>query len=180
MKVHNTPLSGLVIIESPVFRDTRGTFQRLQCVDAFRENGLPATFVQTNLATNSSRNILRGMHFQKAPYGEEKLVRCVDGKILDIVIDIRPESPTYLQHFRVELTHDNALALLVPKGFAHGYLTLTDAAAVLYHVSTPYTPHAEGGIRWNDPTFGITWPAATPLLSDKDAAWPDFIPERTL
>jgi dTDP-4-dehydrorhamnose 3,5-epimerase len=169
-----TPLAGLVVVETPVFRDARGSFQRLQCNDAFAAAGLPAAFVQTNLSTNTQPNILRGMHYQKFPHQEDKLVRCVHGAILDVVIDIRRSSPTFGRHFAIELSAENARALLVPKGFAHGYLTLTADAAVLYHVTTPYTPGAEGGIRWNDPRFAIDWPVDAPLLSDKDAAWPDF------
>lgn len=174
MKLIRTPLADLVVIETPVFRDQRGGFQRLQCNEAFAAAGLPSAFVQTNLSTNTQRHILRGMHYQKHPHQEDKLVRCVQGAILDVVIDIRRSSPTFGQHFAIELTAANALALLVPKGFAHGYLTLSDESSVLYHVTTPYTPGAEGGIRWNDPRFAIAWPVQEPLLSGKDGAWPDF------
>lgn len=175
MKLLRTLLHDLALVETPVFRDERGSFERLQCSGEFAALGLPSAFVQTNLSTNRQRNILRGMHFQRTPHQEDKLVQCVHGTILDVVIDIRESSPTFAHHFMVELTADNALALLVPKGFAHGYLTLTEDAAVLYHVTHPYTPGAEGGIRWNDPRFGIDWPVREPLLSTKDANWPDFM-----
>lgn len=174
MRILPTPLHDLVLVETPVFCDERGSFQRLQCNDTFAARGLPTQFVQTNLSTNRQRHILRGMHFQRTPHQEDKLVRCVHGAILDVGIDIRESSPTFGRHFMVELSADNALALLVPKGFAHGYLTLTEDAAVLYHVTHPYTPGAEGGIRWNDPRFAIDWPVQEPLLSPKDAHWPDF------
>ena len=175
MKFNSTPIPGLVVVESAVFRDERGGFQRIQCSHEFAQAGLPEVFVQTNLSTNLHANTLRGMHYQKAPYQEDKLVRCIQGAVLDVVIDLRPGSATFARHFAIELSAENALALLVPKGFAHGYLTLTANAAVLYHVSTPYTPGVEGGVRWNDPRFGIDWPTTNPVLSAKDAAWPDYV-----
>lgn len=174
MKIGKTSLRDVVTLEWPVFRDERGSFQRLYCQDQLAAAGLPSSFPQSNLATNSAKGILRGMHFQRAPQQEDKLVRCIVGAILDVVIDIRPESPTFARHFKVELSADNARALFVPKGFAHGYLTLTEGAAVLYHVTAAYAPGAEGGLRWNDPAFGIDWPIGDPKLSAKDAAWPDF------
>lgn len=174
MKFVETPLKGLLVVESPVFRDARGTFQRLQCHDAFAAAGLPASFVQTNLSTNVHANTLRGMHFQKAPHAEDKLVRCIGGSVLDVVIDLRRDAGTFGRHFAIELSAESARALFVPKGFAHGYLTLTAAAIVLYHVTTPYIPGAEGGVRWNDPRFAIDWPTQEPLLSAKDASWPDW------
>lgn len=174
MKFNSTPLNKLVVVESPVFRDERGGFQRIHCNQAFSAAGLPDSFVQTNLSTNVHANTLRGMHYQKAPYQEDKLVRCVQGAVLDVVLDLRRDSATFGQHFSIELSAENALALLVPKGFAHGYLTLTENAAVLYHVTTPYTPGVEGGVRWNDPRFAIAWPVREPIISAKDAAWPDY------
>lgn len=174
MKFKDTPLKNLVVVESPVFRDERGGFQRIHCNQAFADAGLPDSFVQTNLSTNVHANTLRGMHYQKAPYQEDKLVRCIQGAVLDVVLDLRRDSATFGQHFGIELSAENALALLVPKGFAHSYLTLTANAAVLYHVTTPYTPGVEGGVRWNDPRFAIAWPVREPIISAKDAAWPDF------
>ncbi len=174
MNFNPTAFSGLVIVSSPVFRDERGSFQRLQCNREFSEAGLPDVFVQTNLSTNVHANTLRGMHFQKPPHQEDKLVRCVQGAVLDVVIDLRRSSATFNRHFAIELSAHNGLALLVPKGFAHGYLTLTENAAVLYHVSTAYAPGVEGGVRWNDSRFAIDWPVREPVLSAKDAAWPDY------
>ncbi len=174
MKIQATGLPGLLVLETPVFRDSRGGFQRLHCEQTFADSGLPIQFVQTNLTTNSEANILRGLHYQRTPYREDKLIRCVHGAILDVVIDIRRSSLTFGRHFAIELTAGNGLALLVPKGFAHGYLTITAGATVLYQVSTPYTPSAENGIRWNDPFLGFSWPHPRPIVSDKDSAWPDF------
>jgi len=174
MKKISTSIPGLFIIESSVFRDERGGFQRLQCDDAFTAAGVPSRFVQTNLSTNSNRHILRGMHYQRYPHQEDKLIRCVKGAIFDVAIDIRRSSQTYGKYFTLELTEENALALLVPKGVAHGYLTLTDFSSVLYQVTSSYTPSAEGGIRWNDRRFAVDWPTDEPILSAKDAGWPDF------
>lgn len=179
MNILPTPLRGLVIIDSPLFRDERGTFQRLHCSESFADKLLPTHFPQTNLSTNRQRHILRGMHFQRAPHREDKLVRCVHGAVLDVVIDLRETSLTFGQHFMIELNSENALALFVPKGFAHGYLTLSECATVVYHVTHPHTPTAEAGIRWNDPYFSIKWPVKNPLLSEKDANWPDFAVDMT-
>jgi dTDP-4-dehydrorhamnose 3,5-epimerase len=174
MKIIETALPGALIVETPVFRDARGGFQRLHCDEAFAAVGLPGRFVQSNLSVNTEKGILRGLHYQAAPHAEDKLVRCVNGAILDVAADMRVDSPTFGQYVAVELSAENGRALLVPKGCAHGYLTLTPGAAVVYHVSTPYHGAAERGVRWNDPFFAIDWPENTPKLSDKDAAWPDF------
>jgi dTDP-4-dehydrorhamnose 3,5-epimerase len=179
VKILPTPLHDLVLVETPVFCDERGSFQRLQCNDTFAARGLPSQFVQTNLSTNRQRHILRGMHFQRTPHQEDKLVRCVHGAVLDVVIDLRETSLTFGQHFMIELNSENVLALFVPKGFAHGYLTLSECTTVVYHVTHPHTPTAEAGIRWNDPYFSIKWPVKNPLLSEKDANWPDFAVDMT-
>lgn len=174
MRFESTPLAGLTVVHSPAFQDERGGFRRLQCAREFAAAGLADVFVQTNLSTNNRRHILRGLHYQQAPYQEDKLVRCVSGRILDVAVDVRPGSPTLGRHFAIELDEENGLALYLPKGFAHGYLTLSGQCTVLYHVSQFYTPGAERGLRWNDPRLGIRWPTSEPLLSAKDAAWPDF------
>jgi dTDP-4-dehydrorhamnose 3,5-epimerase len=132
-------------------------------------------WVQANLSLSERRGTLRGLHYQVAPYQEAKLMRCVRGGIYDVIVDLRPESPTYKQWLSVELTADNRKALYIPEGFAHGYQTLADNTEVLYPVSQFYTPGAERGIRWNDPTFAIEWPTTeTLILSEKDKCWPDF------
>jgi dTDP-4-dehydrorhamnose 3,5-epimerase len=174
VKFEPTPLAGLTVVHASAFQDGRGSFRRLQCAREFAAAGLADVFVQTNLSTNNQRHILRGLHYQQSPHQEDKLVRCVAGRILDVAVDVRPGSSTFGKHFSIELDADNGLALYLPKGFAHGYLTLTEHSAVLYHVSEYYTPAAERGLRWNDPCLGIAWPAAAPLLSPKDADWPDF------
>ena len=119
------------------------------------------------------------MHFQIAPHAEVKIVRCTRGAIYDVIIDLRPESPTYLQHFGVELTDENRRQLYIPKGFAHGFQTLADGCEVLYQMSEFYAPDAQRGVRWNDPVFGIAWPIADPTLNDRDRNYPDFKPVRT-
>lgn len=174
MKFIETPLRDLFIVESQIFNDKRGSFQRIHCNFEFAKLGFDETFTQMNLSTNENANTLRGLHYQNSPHQEDKLVRCVHGAILDVVIDLRTGSPTRGQHYMIEMSSENAIALLVPKGFAHGYLTLTDGAVILYKVSTPYMPCSEGGVRWNDPQFAIPWPVKDPIISAKDAGWPDY------
>jgi dTDP-4-dehydrorhamnose 3,5-epimerase len=172
-----TPLAGAMIVE-PEFRvDDRGGFARSYCAREFSAAGLEALVVQCNISFNHQKGTLRGMHFQRPPASESKLVRCTRGAIFDCIIDLRPDSETYLKHFGIELTDRNHLALFVPKGFAHGYLTLTDDTEITYQVSEFYTPGLESGIRWNDPLFGIKWPAEMLQISPKDAVWPDYQPE---
>ena len=174
MIFHSTTLKDATLIELERRGDDRGFFARTFCADEFAKAGLPTEYVQQNMSFSANTGTLRGMHFQRAPYGEDKLIRCVSGAIVDIIIDLRPESPSYLKWEAFELNEDNKHQLLVPKGFAHGFQTLTDNAEVTYLVSQRYTPAAEGGVRWNDPAFGITWPLEPTEISAKDAAWPDF------
>ena len=156
--------------------DDRGFFARTMCAQEFQAHGLKASFVQANTSFNHRRGTLRGMHFQRAPHAEVKLVRCLRGAICDVIIDLRPDSPTYRRWGGFELTQDNGRQLYVPEGFAHGYLTLRDDSEVSYLVTADYTPQAEGGVRYDDPAFGIIWPEAVTMISPKDAAWPDFQP----
>jgi dTDP-4-dehydrorhamnose 3,5-epimerase len=130
--------------------------------------------VQANLSYNHHKGTLRGMHFQVAPHQETKLVRCTRGAIYDVIIDLRPDSPTYKRWIGVELTADNYRMLFVPRGFAHGFQTLADNSEVNYHVSEFYTPGAEGGVRYNDPQFDIVWPLEASVISEKDSNWPDY------
>jgi dTDP-4-dehydrorhamnose 3,5-epimerase len=169
-----TPLAGAFVIALEPRDDERGFFARAFCRNELAEHGLDSNVVQANLSYNHRRGTLRGMHMQKPPHGEDKMVRCVAGAIWDAIVDLRPDSPTYLKWFGVELSAANRLMLYVPKGFAHGYQTLTDGSEVLYMVTQFYAPGAERGLRWNDPAFGISWPIADPILSPKDAAAPDF------
>lgn len=167
-------LSGAMLVEPERRQDARGWFARVYCEKEFAERGLPTRMVQTNLSLTRKAGTLRGMHFQKAPDAEDKLVRCARGAIWDAIVDLRPQSPTYCQWFGAELSEDNGRMLLVPKGFAHGFVSLTDDAAVTYQVSAFYAPESEGGARWNDPAFNIDWPVPVLDMSDKDRSWPDY------
>ncbi len=171
-----TPLAGAFVIALETKDDERGFFARAFCQNELAEHGLETTVAQANLSFNHKRGTLRGLHMQNPPHGEDKLVRCITGAIYDAIVDLRPGSPTYRQWFGVELSAANRLMLYVPKGFAHGYQSLTDGSEVLYMVTQFYTPGAERGLRWNDPAFGVAWPLPDPILSEKDAAAPDFTP----
>lgn len=167
-----TKLKGAFIIELERREDDRGFFARGFCQNEFREHGLKALIAQGNIASNAKRGTLRGMHFQYPPAAETKLVRCTRGAILDIIVDLRPESPTYLQHVAVELNEDNMLALYVPERFAHGYQTLRDRTDTSYQVGEFYTPSREGGLMYNDPALGLKWPLPVTAISAKDQKFP--------
>lgn len=169
-----TKLKGAFILDLELREDNRGAFARTFCMKEFEAHGLKPTVAQCNLSYNYKAGTMRGMHYQVAPACETKLVRCTKGAIYDVIIDMRPESPTYMQHIGVELTADNHRALYVPEMFAHGYLALTDGAEVAYQVGEFYTPGYERGLRYDDPAFGIEWPMEVTVISDKDAAWPLF------
>jgi dTDP-4-dehydrorhamnose 3,5-epimerase len=167
-----TPLSGAFVLDLERREDQRGFFARTYCAEEFARHGLAPNVAQCNTSWNRTAGTLRGMHFQVPPAAETKLVRCTRGAIHDVIVDLRPGSPTFLRHFGVELSEDNRRALYVPELFAHGYLALTDGAEVTYQVGAFYTPGCERGLRWNDPALAIAWPAAVTALSAKDAAWP--------
>ncbi|HET9827025.1 MAG TPA: dTDP-4-dehydrorhamnose 3,5-epimerase [Nocardioidaceae bacterium] len=171
MIIHTTPIAGVAVIDLELREDDRGffarTFDRQQFVDA----GLEPAVEQCNLSYNHAAGTLRGMHFQVSPHPETKLVRCVRGAIVDIIVDMRPDSPTRLQHVEVELTADNRRSLFVPPYFAHGFQTLVDDTEVFYQVSGAYTPSAERGLRYDDPDLGLTWPLPVSVTSDKDRSW---------
>ena len=175
MKFSETKLKGAFIIELDSFKDLRGSFARTFCAKEFLEHGLNSNMVQSNLSISHPKYTLRGMHFQMDGAEESKLMRCQKGAILDTIIDIRKDSPTYCQHIQVELTDKNHTMLYVPEGFAHGFITLEENCEVFYQVSEFYSPGKESGIRWNDPLFGIVWPTNSPVLSEKDAAHHDYI-----
>lgn len=174
MKFEELKLKGAFLIHLEPRCDERGFFARAWCEKEFSEAGLDTCTKQCNIAYNVQKGILRGMHFQREPHAETKIVRCIRGRILDVIIDLRKGSPTRTKWLGVELNEDNRLALYVPKGFAHGYLTLTDKAEIFYQVSESYHPESEGGVRWNDKAFGIEWPFSEPLVSPKDSSFPDF------
>jgi dTDP-4-dehydrorhamnose 3,5-epimerase len=170
---HNTTLTDARLIELEPRGDDRGFFARTFCEREFAAQGLETRFVQANHSRNARRGTLRGMHFQRSPHGEVKVIRVVRGAILDVIVDLRRGSPSYGRWEGFELTADNGRMLYVPVGFAHGFQTLEDGTDVAYMASHPYTPGAEGGVRWNDPAFGIAWPLPVSTMSEKDAAWPD-------
>jgi len=174
MKFTETPLKGAYVIELQEMHDERGFFARSFCMNEFEEHGLKSFTAQCNLSFNHKAGTLRGMHYQIPPAAETKFVRCTRGAIYDVIIDLRPDSPSYLQHFGVELSDDNRKALYVPELFAHGYQALTDGAEVTYQVSEFYTPGMERGLPYNDPTFSIDWPMDVTVISDKDANWSRF------
>lgn len=167
-----TKLGASFIIDLELREDNRGFFARAFCQHEFEEHGLKPVIAQANIAFNRRKGSLRGMHFQSPPAAEAKLVRCTRGAILDVIVDLRPESPTYLDHISVELTADNHRALYVPERFAHGYQALEDATETSYQASEFYTPDAEGGLRYDDPDLDLTWPLPVTEMSDKDRAWP--------
>ncbi len=169
-----TKLKGAFIIDLEQRPDDRGFFARTFCAKEFEAHGLKPSVAQCNLSFNYKKGTLRGMHYQIAPACETKLIRCTQGAIYDVIIDMRPDSPTYLEHIGVELTAENRRALYVPEMFAHGYQALTDEAEVVYQVGEFYTPGYERGLRYNDPSFGIEWPLPVSEISEKDAAWPLF------
>jgi dTDP-4-dehydrorhamnose 3,5-epimerase len=170
-----TRLEGAYLIDLERREDERGFFARTWCADEFADHGLVNRLVQANVSWNARQGTLRGMHFQHPPHAETKLVRCTRGAIFDVIVDLRPDSETYKEWLGVELTDENRRALFVPEGFAHGYQSLVPDSEITYQVSAAYAPQAEGGVRWDDPAFGIEWPdAGNALLSGKDRSWPDF------
>jgi dTDP-4-dehydrorhamnose 3,5-epimerase len=166
-----TKLQGAFVIDIERREDTRGFFARVFCQHEFGAHGLKPVIVQANVAFNHKRGTLRGMHFQFPPVAETKLVRCTRGAILDIIVDLRPESPTYLQHVAVELSEDNFRALYVPERFAHGYQTLRDKTETSYQVGEFYTPGSEGGLLYSDHRLALQWPLPVTVVSEKDQLW---------
>jgi dTDP-4-dehydrorhamnose 3,5-epimerase len=166
-----TKLQGAFVIDIERRPDERGFFARAFCQNEFAEHGLNTTIAQSNVAFNLTRGTLRGMHFQFPPAAETKFVRCTRGAILDIIVDLRPESPTYLEHVAVELSADNARGLYVPERFAHGYQVLEDDTETSYQVGEFYTPGVEGGLMYDDPRLGLEWPLPVTVISGKDQAW---------
>jgi dTDP-4-dehydrorhamnose 3,5-epimerase len=171
MRFIETELQGAYIIELERREDERGFFARGFCQKEFEQHGLKPVIAQANVASNRLKGTIRGMHFQYPPAAETKLVRCTRGGILDIIVDLRPESPTYLRHIAVELTVDNQRALYVPERFAHGYQALEDNTDTSYQVGEFYTPSAEGGLRYDDPRLGLSWPLPVTVMSPKDRVY---------
>jgi dTDP-4-dehydrorhamnose 3,5-epimerase len=166
-----TKLAGAYILDLERREDERGYFARAFCQREFADHGLKTVIAQANVAFNRDRGTLRGMHFQFPPAAETKLVRCTRGAIVDIIVDLRPESPTYLDHVAVELSEENGRALYVPERFAHGYQVLVDETETSYQVGEFYTPELEGGLRYDDPRLGLEWPLPVKEMSEKDRGW---------
>lgn len=174
MQLTETKLAGAYVVEPQRHCDERGYFARTFCKKEFEERGLISEFVQHSVSFNRQRGTLRGLHFQKPPFEETKLIRCARGAIFDVVVDLRPESPSFTRWQAVELSADNQLALYVPERFAHGFLTLADNSLVEYQISQFYHPESAAGVRWNDPDFRIDWPGDIQLISDHDSSLPYF------
>lgn len=171
-----TPLPGAFVLETRRFQDERGFFARTFSVDEFAAHGLDTDVVQCSVSFNHRRGTLRGLHFQEAPCEETKLVRCTRGAIWDVIVDIRPGSPTRGRHFALVLSADERNALYIPKGMAHGFLSLEDSTEVFYQISERYSPEHSRGYRWDDPTFAIPWPEPATVISDRDRDLPLFEP----
>jgi dTDP-4-dehydrorhamnose 3,5-epimerase len=171
MNIRPLKLAGTYEVEQQPRPDERGYFMRAYDVDTFQSAGLETGWVQDNEAFSSQKGIIRGLHFQSPPHAETKFIRVALGKVLDVFVDLRRGSGTYGQWDAIELSSDNRKALYLPRGFAHGYCTLSQESIILYKVDSRYTPKAEGGIRWNDPDLAIPWPTQQPVVSSKDAGW---------
>jgi len=169
-----TPLDGAWVVDLDRHEDSRGFFARAWDGRLFADRGLDGELAQCSVSRTPRRGTLRGLHWQEAPHAETKLVRCTRGRIWDVMVDLRADSPTYLHHFGIELADDSLRAVYIPRGFAHGFVTLSDHVDVMYQMSVPHAPGSERGARWNDPAFGIAWPVTSPFMSERDASYPDF------
>ena len=172
MRFSETPIAGVVVVDIEPHADARGAFARLQCPDEFAAAGHPFRPVQTSLSRNPHAGTLRGLHYQPAPHAESKLVRAVRGRMFDVALDLREGSPTWRRWTAAELSAENARALFIPEGVAHGFLTLEPDTDVLYQISPAFVAGHEAGVRWDDPAFAIVWPAAPRIISERDAGYP--------
>jgi dTDP-4-dehydrorhamnose 3,5-epimerase len=176
MIFNETELPGTFLIEPERLEDERGFFARTYDRSIFQEYGLVAEIAQCSISFNGRKGTLRGLHYQASPFSEDKLVRCTRGAIHDVIVDLRQDSPTHLRYVGVSLTAENRSMLYVPKGFAHGFLTLADDTEVAYQMSTPYSPEHARGVRWDDPLVGIRWPEEARVISARDRTLPDYEP----
>lgn len=175
MTFTETSLPGVIIVDADTFVDTRGHFASVWIRGEFEARGLETNMMQCSIAANRKRGTIRGLHYQRAPYAQDKLVRVIRGSVFDVAVDLRPGSATRRQWIGLELSAESPRMLYIPKGFAHGYQTLTDDAEVLYFISSQYAPDHQGGIRWDDPALAIDWPLGRPaVISERDARYPDF------
>ena len=169
-----TALRGAFLIEPEPRADERGFFARTWSAAEFESRALNTNVAECSVSFNARKGTLRGMHYQVAPFAETKIVRCTRGSMYDVIIDLRPESPTFTRHFGAVLTADNRKAMYIPTGFAHGFQTLEDDTEALYQISEFYSPEHSRGVRWDDPAFGIAWPPDERMLSERDLGYPDF------
>ena len=176
MRFIPTHLAGAYLVEPEPVSDERGFFARTWCRNEFADKGLNPNLVQCNISYNKTRGTLRGMHYQKTPHEEAKLVRCTQGAVYDVIIDLRNDSNTFTQWYGVELTAENRKALYVPESFAHGFITLKDDTEVLYQMSEFFHAECVAGVRWNDPVFKIAWPSTVSVMSERDQNYQDFKP----
>lgn len=176
MRFKETPLPGAYLIDLEKRSDERGFFARLFCAEEFQAHGLESRFLQVNNSHSLKRGTLRGLHYQLEPLAETKLVRCVKGSLYDLILDLRSSSTTFGHSFGATLSAENRLMMYVPKGFAHGFLTLEDDVELLYFVSQRYSRELERGVRWNDPQFQMQWPFPPTIISERDQQHPDFTP----
>lgn len=175
MEFTKTPIDGAYIIDVKRIVDERGFFGRLWCKKEFEQRGLVTTIAQSNIGVSTLKGTLRGLHYQRVPHQEVKIVRCSRGAIFDVIVDLRADSPSYKRWFGLELTQENARMLYVPEGCATGYLTLHDGTEIYYHATEYYHPETASGVRYNDPAFGIDWPGEVRIISDNDRHWPLFV-----
>jgi dTDP-4-dehydrorhamnose 3,5-epimerase len=175
MDFSEAPLKGAFLIRLRKIADHRGYFARGWCRDELAQQGLNPDMVQLNVGFSHTKGTIRGLHFQRPPHQEAKLVRCTRGAIFDVIVDLRPDSPTRGQWFGAELTAENSEMMYAPEGFAHGYQTLSDDTEAYYMTSAPYAPAAATGVRYNDPAFGIAWPLPVTVISEPDQRWPDYV-----
>ncbi len=175
MRLSPTTLPDVLLVEVSALSDERGLFARTYDEATFARFGLPTRWPQCNTSWNRHRGTLRGLHYQAEPHPEAKLVRCTHGRVFDVAVDLRPDSPHYCRWTGAELSASARNALYIPAGFAHGFLTLEDECEVFYQMGESYVPDLAQGVRWNDPAFAIDWPAAPAVISERDAAYPDFI-----
>lgn len=172
MRFQKTRIEDVWIVEPVALSDSRGSFARTFCKDEFAQHGLVQDFVQHSVSHSREKHTIRGLHFQKGTHAEDKVVSCLQGAIFDVAVDVRPDSPTYLQWVSALLSSENRQQFYIPKGFAHGFQSLTDDAVVSYLISTRYEPSAATGLRFDDPAIGIDWPAEATVVSEKDRSWP--------
>ncbi|MBL8025658.1 MAG: dTDP-4-dehydrorhamnose 3,5-epimerase [Fibrobacteres bacterium] len=179
MKITSTTISGVYTLEIEPVHDNRGFFARTFCMDELGKAGLVTSFPQCNVSYNAKKATLRGMHYQIAPFGETKIVRCTSGSVYDVVVDIRPSSPTFKKWYGVELSFENRRSIYIPEGIAHGFISLVDGAELLYMMSAKYQPEAARGVRWNDPAFAIEWPLTPSVIADRDNTFSGFSSSQT-